>query len=243
MDIESLVGIGLTRREANAYVALLGLEEAKAGEIARLSREDRTNVYDSLSGLVKKGLASYVAKGKATYYRAAPPEKLKDYMFEKEKALYETLSDLSKLHKSYRKKAVVRTYEGKEGIKTVLSGILKEGKEIVGFGATDRMVHLFPEFTSRYLREREMRGIKSRQFFAQGDPILPCRLTTYKMIPREFSGPASTVIYGNKVAIFLWFTEPPIAVLIESHEAATAYRNNFEFMWKTARGERKAGKK
>jgi len=232
MKIDSLIEIGLTRREASAYVALLGLGEAKAGEIAKHLHEGRANVYDSLSSLVKKGLASYVIKGKTTHYRASPPEKLKDYMFEKDKALYEALSELSKIYKPDKETTVVRTFEGRAGIKTVLSDILRQGSEIVGFGATDRMVHLFPEFAGRYLRERERRGITSRQFFAQGDPILPCKLTRYKMIPREFASPASTVIYGNKVAILLWFTEPPVAVLIENRDAATAYRNKFEFMWK-----------
>jgi len=246
MDAERLVEIGLTRREANAYIALLETGEAKAGQVAKFSREDRTNVYDSLSGLVKKGLASYVIKGKTTYYRAEPPDKLKDYMFEKEKALYETLADLSKIYKSGSKMPVVRTFEGKEGIKTVLLDILKEGKDLVGFGATDRMVRLFPQFAERYLKERARNGIRSRQLFAEGDPILPCKLTTYRMIPREYAGPASTVIYGDKVAILLWFTEPPVAVLIESREAAKAYRNKFEFMWKLIGGmasKKRRGKK
>jgi predicted transcriptional regulator len=86
MNTDSLVEIGLTRREAGAYLALLGLEEARAGEVARRLREGRANAYDSLASLVKKGLASFVVRGKATYYRAAPPERLKDLMFEKDKA-------------------------------------------------------------------------------------------------------------------------------------------------------------
>lgn len=162
MNTDSLVEIGLTRREAGAYMALLGLEEARAGEVARRLREDRANAYDSLASLVKKGLVSFVVRDKATYYRAAPPERLKDLMFEKDKALYQALSDLSKIYRKSGRRTVVRTFEGREGIKAVLSDILREGKEIVGFGATDRMVHLFPEFTARYLRERERRGIASR---------------------------------------------------------------------------------
>ncbi len=244
MQIERLAELGLTRREASAYVALLSLGEAKAGQVARLSHEDRTNIYDSLSGLVKKGIASYSVKGNVTYYRAEPPDKLKDFMFEREKALYETLSDLSKIYRAGRVATTVRTFEGKEGLKTVLLDILKEGSELVGFGATDRMVHLFPQFTERYLKERERRGIRSRQLFAEGDPILPCKLTTYRTIPKMYSSPASTVIYGDKVAVLLWFTSPPIAVLIESREAAQAYRNNFEFMWKLAgRQGKKSGRR
>ncbi|VVB98942.1 Sugar-specific transcriptional regulator TrmB [uncultured archaeon] len=235
MEIERLMEIGLTRREANAYVALLGLESARAGEIARFLREDRTNAYDSLSGLVKKGLASYVTKGNATYYRAAPPERLLDFLSEKEKSIREVLPRLSEVYKSYPKKPTVETFEGREGIKTIFSDILREGREIVGYGATDKVLELIPESTKRYMQERKKKGIRSRQLYFEGDKPLKTGMTEYRSMPREFSGPASTFIYGDKVAIMLWFTEPPVSFLIKSNAAADAYRNKFEFMWKHAK--------
>jgi len=238
MDLGKLVEIGLTRREAAAYVALLGMGEAKAGEIAKLSHEDRTNVYDSLSGLVKKGLASYVAKGKATYYRASEPAKLQDFLSEKEKALQEVLPALSGIYRSYPGKPSVQIYEGKEGIKTVLSDILREGKELLGFGASVRIFELFPDAAGRYMRERRKRKIYSRQLYADGDKVIKTPLTRYRATPKEFSGPAATYIYADKVVMMLWFTEPPIAVMIKSKDAAHAYRNYFEFVWKMV-GEKK----
>lgn len=232
MDIETLVQIGLTRREAVAYVSLLGLGEAKAGEVARLSHENRTNIYDSLSSLVKKGLASHATRGKSTYYRAAEPHKLNDLLLEKQKALNEALPSLESLQNSYKDAPSVHLYEGKEGIKTVYSGILREGKEIVVFGSSGMLLSLYPEFAKMYLRERKKRKIHSRQLCAQGSKIMYSPLTTYRTTPKEFAGPASTLIYGDKVAVLLWFTHPPVAVLIKSREAAQAYRNYFEFVWR-----------
>lgn len=55
-----------------------------------------------------------------------------------------------------------------------------------------------------------------------------------KYIPKEFTNPVSTVIYGDKTAIILW-EEVPFAVLIESAKIARSYRNTFELLWKTSR--------
>ncbi len=232
MEIDRLTTLGLTKREARAYLALLRLEEAKAGEVAEHTKEDRTNVYDSLKSLAKKGLVSKVIRNNRTYYRIAPPKKLRDYLVEKEKALNQILPELNALYSSYEPKPVIEVYEGTEGIKTVFNDILKEGKNFVGFGATDRAHTLLPEFTRMYLRDRERKNIRARQFYPEGSKVLESKLSTFKTIPKEFSGPATTLIYGEKVAIFMWFIEPPVVVLIKNKEAARAYRNQFEFMWK-----------
>ena len=232
MDAEKLVALGFTKREAHAYFALLELEEAKAGEIAQRTHEDRTNIYDSLKSLVKKGLVSYVVKDHKTYYRVASPEKLFDYLKEKEKSLQDIYPYLMNIYKSFKPKPVIETYEGREGLKTVLNNILRESKDLAVFGASDRMYYLFPEYTARYLKERERKKIHARQFYAKGDAVLPSKYSTFKAIPKEFSGPATTIIYGDNVAIFLWFIELPIVIHIKSKEAAKAYRNQFEFMWR-----------
>jgi hypothetical protein len=94
------------------------------------------------------------------------------------------------------------------------------------------MFHIFPEFTARYLKERERKKIRARQFYTKEEKILPSKLSKFKAISKEFSGPATTLVYGKKVAILLWFMEPPTSILIKNKEAAKAYKNQFEFMWK-----------
>ena len=239
MDADVLVQLGLTKREAHAYLALLKLEEAKAGEIAQSTSEDRTNIYDSLAGLMKKGLASSVLKNNITYYRIAPPEKLQEFLKEKSKLLGQVLPDIKKIYKSYAPKPVIEVYEGNEGVKTVLLDILKDGKDFVGFGATDKAAELLPAFTKRYLKERDEKRIHARQIYPAGGTVLASKYSTFKQLPKQFSGPSTTIVYGAKVAIFLWFITPAVVILIKNKEAAKAYRNQFEFMWHSIKEHRK----
>ncbi len=237
-EAAKLTDIGLSPREANAYLALLMMEEAKAGDIARAAKEDRTNIYDSLQGLVKKGLASYMKKDGMTYYRAAPPERLRVVLEEKGRAFEDALPELNRIYRSYKPKPIIEIFEGKGAIKTVFKDILDEGKDFVGFGATDRAMQLVPEFTKHYLSERQKKKIKARQFFPEGHGTLPSALSEFVPVPAHYVTPATTLIYSDRVAIMLWFMEPPVVVRITNKEAAEAYRNQFEYMWKMAKGKR-----
>jgi HTH-type transcriptional regulator, sugar sensing transcriptional regulator len=71
--LERLQRLGLTSYEARAYLALLRRDSSTAAETARLAGLPRQRVYDVLSSLVEKGLAS-TRPGKAVKYAATPPE-------------------------------------------------------------------------------------------------------------------------------------------------------------------------
>jgi HTH-type transcriptional regulator, sugar sensing transcriptional regulator len=71
--LERLQRLGLTSYEARAYLALLRRDSSTAAETARLAGLPRQRVYDVLSSLVEKGLAS-TRPGKALKYAATPPE-------------------------------------------------------------------------------------------------------------------------------------------------------------------------
>jgi len=71
--LERLQRLGLTSYEARAYLALLRRDSSTAAETARLAGLPRQRVYDVLSSLVEKGLAS-TRPGKAVKYAATPPD-------------------------------------------------------------------------------------------------------------------------------------------------------------------------
>jgi sugar-specific transcriptional regulator TrmB len=72
-NLDRLQRLGLTSYEARAYLALLRRDSSTAAETARLAGLPRQRVYDVLSSLVEKGLAS-TRPGKAVKYAATPPE-------------------------------------------------------------------------------------------------------------------------------------------------------------------------
>jgi sugar-specific transcriptional regulator TrmB len=73
LRVERLTRLGLTSYEARAYIALLRRDTLTAAETARLGGLPRQRVYDVLSSLVEKGLAS-TRPGRAVKYSATAPE-------------------------------------------------------------------------------------------------------------------------------------------------------------------------
>jgi sugar-specific transcriptional regulator TrmB len=62
--------LGLSKNETKVYLALLELGLSSLKDITSKSGVHRTNVYDSLKRLVKKGLVSHVTKDNKTAYEA-----------------------------------------------------------------------------------------------------------------------------------------------------------------------------
>ena len=71
--IDRLVRLGLTTYEARAYVALVRRDSFTAAQVARQSGLPRQRIYDVLSSLVEKGLAS-TRPGSVVKYAAIAPE-------------------------------------------------------------------------------------------------------------------------------------------------------------------------
>ena len=71
--VDRLVRLGLTTYEARAYVALVRRDSFTAAQVARQSGLPRQRIYDVLSSLVEKGLAS-TRPGTVVKYAAIAPE-------------------------------------------------------------------------------------------------------------------------------------------------------------------------
>jgi sugar-specific transcriptional regulator TrmB len=72
-SIRDLTSLGLTTYEAKAYVALLGRDSFTAAQVSRQAELPRQRIYDVLSSLVEKGLAS-ARPGSVVKYAAVAPE-------------------------------------------------------------------------------------------------------------------------------------------------------------------------
>src|SRR4051794_3909353 len=89
-ELTHLLNLGLTRYEANAYVALTRRGRATGTEVARLAGLPRQRIYDVLDGLVGRGLAS-VEPGRPARYTAAAPDEAIDTLLATHRARLETL--------------------------------------------------------------------------------------------------------------------------------------------------------
>ncbi len=230
---ETLKDVGLTENEADVYFILLRLQESLASQVAKQSKIARTNVYDILNKLIEKGLVTYTIKNNRRYFKAVDPDRLLEYFKEKEKNLKDLLPELRELYKPLKTKARIEIYEGVEGLKTILNDIIKTEKEIRAFGASERIREYLPDyFIKRYLKERRKKKIVARQLFTEGTKVIKTPVSIFKSLPKKFSSPSTTVIYGDNVTIWIW-TETPTIILIESKAVAKSYKDHFELMWKS----------
>ena len=139
MDITQLEKIGLKEKEAKVYIALLKKGSSLANSLSKDTEILRSSIYDYLDVLVDKGFVSYSIQSGKKYFTAVDPKKILDNFEEQRKkeeiALKEIVPELTKLQNITKKKANVEIFEGKEGMKTVLSRILKDNpKEVFFYG-------------------------------------------------------------------------------------------------------------
>jgi sugar-specific transcriptional regulator TrmB len=92
---QTLVELGLTKYEANAYLALMRRDASAPADVARLAKVPRQRIYDVLATLVEKGLASH-RPGPPAKYAAVSPE------FAIERLLAHRRDELERLEKSSR---------------------------------------------------------------------------------------------------------------------------------------------
>ena len=79
--VENLLAkAGLSPREVTVFMALGAKGEMMASELSKETGIIRTNVYDILESLIRKGLVSYVIRDGNKFFRSSDPEKLLDYV-------------------------------------------------------------------------------------------------------------------------------------------------------------------
>lgn len=245
--MSQLEKIGLKEKEVRVYIALLKKGETLANQLAKETNILRSSIYDYLDILLEKGFASYVVKSGKKYFRATDPEKILDN-FEEQKereknALIEIVPRLSELQNVDGKKANVEVFEGKEGIKTALSRILKDNpKDMVVHGSSGVAHKLLPFYMEHFhkKRVRQKLGMKiiynrvpeARERVKSGPSL---KYADVKFLPIEESSASGNLIYGDKVMMFILNPETPLIILIESKDIAKQYKKNFEILWEIAK--------
>jgi sugar-specific transcriptional regulator TrmB len=246
MNIETLTSLGLSKREAEVYFVLLHVEDALASEVSSKTKEARTNTYDTLNSLIKKGLVSYVIKNNKKYFLAADPKNLLKWMevrkdeIEKEKKLVEKMiPDLKNLRSDKEKKVRVEVFEGKEGFRTALNKTIESArngnKEILMLNALANILQeIDPIYQEKYYNLKKQEKIHTKYIFNGRVKMPKSPNAEYKFLDFPPNNLATTSIHGDSV-IFWLITEPLIAIIVESKELAESYRNNFNELWKIAK--------
>lgn len=208
-DISTILhSFGFLESEVRTYLASLQNGPATVLEIVKLTHLSRQATYVVIESLTKRGLMSSVVRGKKKYYVAEDPEKLLSYAVRKEHEMKDQMKDLEtalpelKL-KTQGDRPMVRLFEGKEGLRSMLSEILSEKvpefDEIVDLDA--KRTHIPPGEMKALLGLKKL-GTKVRALYTTEPFRMTISPDSY-ILPEKYHGfKAGITIYGDKVALF-----------------------------------------
>jgi len=238
---EILEELGLSKNEVKVYLTLLELGSATSWEISKKIKIHRTNTYDALSRLVKKGLVAYMTKNDKKLYEVLDPRQLKNVLKEKELALEKILPELVMTKKFAGNENEALILEGVHAFQKILLSWLEFNEPILCYGipknAPEMMKNFIPHFHE--IRIKKKIAMKHIYNFNAGERIrelnmLP--LTEARYLPQQYYSTVSTNICGDEVALVLW-NENPIIIKIKNKQVADSYKNYFNVLWEGAKAQ------
>lgn len=243
---ESLKEIGLTNYETKIYLALLELGEAKSGKILTKAGIYSGNIYEILEALKNKGLVSETIKDNVKHFAPANPERILDYLSEKEKRLRVQKDNIQRLIpeilskvNQFKKSPIIEVYTGFEGMKTAFMKemkMYKKGTELAILGIKEDRAYakkILDLFHYKIYPLRNKLGVKVRKI---NDLTSKARRAKEKAEIRYLSHPSMTTINLCKdLTIISIYADNPITITIESEDVTKSFLDQFNLLWKIAK--------
>ncbi|OGM95106.1 hypothetical protein A2524_03400 [Candidatus Wolfebacteria bacterium RIFOXYD12_FULL_48_21] len=240
MVIQQLQDAGLTKKEAQIYLALLELGEANIAQITKKSGIKRSTVYEMLDILKKMGLASQGRLKKRTVFYAESPKKIPEALDAKKRAIEEAMPELLSMMNLLDKKPKIKYFDGIAGLREVFEDTLRYPDQ--------EILTLFPYpyinlgedyFQGHYLPERVKRKIWSRAIIPDTpeNRVFAKYLQENAITTTRFSSDAAFKLFdieikiygGNKLGIISY--KEDLGLIIESTKVSEGLRAIFETMW------------
>ena len=237
MNKEILKEVGLTNNETEVYLTLLQTGSISVNSIAKKSGLHRQAVYDALDRLLEKGFANFVIKNNKKQFQAIHPEKIGDYLKEKEEKFKSVLPDLIKITQIPEEDTFVEVFKGKSVVRTVYRDIIKEfqkykGEVLISGVEEKRFIEEDKTALEQHLKRLQNLKCKERILLKKGDThFVKGSQTEYRWIQKESFNPTPIYVYNEKLTVIIW-GNPNYAIIVKNKNLADAYRKQFDLLWK-----------
>ena len=238
--LNTLKNMGLDDKEAELYLASVSLGDANMTELAKKAGVKRTSAYVVFQSLERKGLMGSFKMRRGLHFTATRPELLLQKTKQMSDQLATVLPELRALERKAEHHPRIYYYEGKNGYFTAAEdslrapnttirhmGSIQDLHKIIGqdydlnvYVPNRIKQHIF--IKALYYSEHITPEIKSR---SDADELREIRF-----LPTKYLEKTSTLIYGDRVAIFSTKKEL-ITVIIESQDIADSEQKRFDLIW------------
>jgi sugar-specific transcriptional regulator TrmB len=241
--------LGFTGGEEKVYIALLKLGSSTTGPIAKEAGVSRSKLYEILERLVKKGIVSHYKQNNVSYFKAAPPERIIEFLGNKEaeiekqkKAFQESIPYFEGFIGKKELKREAEVFEGAEGIKNIRELALskmKKGDSMLYFGnSASGHVHMlgyWDDWNKRRIKKKITAKIIYNQDATEfGERRKKQAYTEVKYLPQKGSTDAWIEIYGDTIAIVMK-KETPMSIVLNNKLVAESFRTYFNILWNVSK--------
>lgn len=248
--IKAMRSIGLHDKQIRVLNVLLESGPMFASAIARAAKLNRSTTYVILKELQEKGLVSSAKEQSATRYQSIAPELLPGYierkreeLAESKKEVEEMLPQIKMLRAKRNVLPKVQFFEGKESVEQAYEDTLENNDEkflrdITGVDAV--FTNLDQKFLKYYLEKRARLGVRCIDLVPETNWARKSKeddvkyLRTTKFLPAKYNFDGEVSIYGNKVGLFSYAQENPVALIIEDETITQMMKQIFDYIESTA---------
>lgn len=236
-----LEDLGLSKNEAKVYLTMLGLGTSTATKIAQKSTLHRPNVYDSVKGLVEKGLASTISIDGTKQFRAVNPDHLSNLIKQKEIALMKVLPTLKlEAELSQNKCSFAEVYSGIKAFRSRYYALLEYGKPFYAFGIPNMVPKVVGSFIEHFHKNRIERKIPFSHIYnadvkARIDYLNSLPYTSAVHLDARLDSPVTTIICGPEILIVRW--EPLSFIRIVDESLSESYYKYFQTLLKFSKAD------
>lgn len=245
-ELDILKTVGLDKKEAELYLALLDLGQANIAQISKKSGIHRPIVYKILPRLEDRGIVARVLKKKRRVYIAESPEKLKQLFDVAAKTFEAALPELMNFYHPKGKRPVIKFFEGQKGIARTFEDIaatLKPDELYYRYSSITKpsgitASYIPPHYYSTMKEKRVRALVIANDALAKNEEQQavkgrkPSHSQTWKVIPPlldTFEHNFSEKIYGDRVSFVDYGSNT--AFIIESREFANFQKSIFKQLW------------
>jgi sugar-specific transcriptional regulator TrmB len=240
--VQTLIKVGLSRNEAETYMAALWLGEATITQIARKAGIPRTTCQLLVHNLKDRGLIDSYSKKKRKYWVTLNPEKLMSSWRERESDIATIIPKLKDIRSNTEHVPTIQILRGRDGIAKIFDDILGSKYNLLSFtsfdDAADLLREIYKDFIERRIkrqlpvklltkRTRDSEGLKRED----GHTFRETRF-----LPDDFEIHMANFVYGNKVAMVSLNKKELLGLIIEDEEIARTHRQMYNFLWKRCAG-------
>jgi len=244
---EKLVNSGLSKAEAEVYVALLSHPSMTINEIAKYSGLPRSTAVLAIEKLSRLAVIDEYAHGKRSNYVISSPKAIEKYVEDQERLvmankaqLSSLITDIQKLHFLQQVKgAQVEILKGEQGFKDLYNRTLelKKGEEILRFGVEAEKFVFYAEWLKTYVKEKDKRGIKTRLLLPEsklGQEVSNNEDKTSRetrFLNRKIYNPNQMIVVWGEFVSFTTWNESLETLVIKSVETVAMMKSLFEALW------------